>query len=57
MMFTRSFNIMSFAQLAPELLSIVVTFLKLSGERLSKYATISSAFRGSVEAALFADLK
>ncbi|KAF1818479.1 uncharacterized protein K489DRAFT_413764 [Dissoconium aciculare CBS 342.82] len=48
---------MSFAQLAPELLSIVVSCLKLSGERLSKYATISSAFRGSVEAALFADLK
>jgi hypothetical protein len=47
---------MSFNDLAPELLSNIVTCLRESGGQLSKYATISSAFRGAIESALFAKL-
>jgi hypothetical protein len=45
---------MSFNDLAPELLFIIADHLHHSKEdRLSKYATLSTAFRGAVESLLF----
>jgi hypothetical protein len=48
---------MSFNDLAPELLSIIVDHLRYpKEERLSRYATLSLPFRGAVEFVLFSGL-
>jgi hypothetical protein len=48
---------MSFSDLAPELLTIIVDYLQQSNEGLSKYATVSAAFRGPIESVLFSSLR
>jgi hypothetical protein len=48
---------MSFDDLAPELLTTIVDHLGQSDERLSRYATVSAAFRGAVESVLYSSLR